>query len=139
MSADWEIFSPECKKTVKYLLRKHPEDRADLAQIFHFQWMKKFQDIGQEKSMRLDESTLTFENSKTLIIMKGFCKKSKSEISHPFSEPTTKKEIGQKKRVTENLIEIKLQTQENSLAPKSNQESSTILSKIPSFLENHQV
>lgn len=123
---------------MKSLLRKHPENRADLGQIFHFQWVKKIQDIGQEKSMRLDESTSTFENSKTLNNMKGFCKKSKSVISHPFSEQTAKKEIV-KKRVTENLIEIKLQTQENSLAPKSNQESSTILNKIPSFLENHQV
>ena len=136
MSADWEIFSRECKKTVKYLLRKHPVDRADLGEIFHFPWVKKFQDIGQEKIMKLDESTSTIENSKTLNLMKGFCQKSKSVISNPFSEQTTKKEIVKKKRVTENLIEIKLQTEENK---KSNQESSTMLSKIPTFFENHQV
>lgn len=124
---------------MKYLLRKHPEDRADLSQIFHFQWLRKFQDVGQEKNMILDESNSTFENSKTLNITKGLCKKSKSVISHPFSEPTTKKEIVENKRITDNFIEIKLQTQENCLAPKSNHESSTILSKMPSFLENHQV
>ena len=41
MSSEWEKRSHDAKKTVKNMLRKHPDDRVLLSDIYELKWVKK--------------------------------------------------------------------------------------------------
>ena len=137
MSAEWKIWSPACKKTVKYLLRKNPEERIDLGQIFNLKWVK----FHKEKNMKFYDCFSTNEYTKILSVTKdnsNLSKKAQLQSINTFSELNTKKIFEKEKRATEISIEPKTLNLEKFLDAKI-PKTSNLLSKIPSFLENHQV
>ena len=139
ISPKWEFWSSDCKNTVKALLGKNPEKRVSLEQIFNLKWLKKHQDLIQERSLKFDDSFSTNDNTRILSMTKDFCicKKSNSKVNLSFSG--SKKIVEREKCPTEIAIEPKTHNLEKNSTAKKLQINSSFLSKIPSFLENHQV